>query len=138
MEEVKMISVEKLKLNPYRDSRSEFALQDLANSIRTRGIVNPLVVLPNGIVLDGSDRLRVARKIGMKEVPCIVRNLTFEQVKEFSIMHSKKHVATEPKDYQTALKRLLEKNPDITIEELACKINQTPEWVREKLNAKFE
>src|SRR3990167_5001696 len=66
--------------NPGRDARmsheiSEF--DDLYVSIRENGILQPLLVRPKGDryeVIAGNRRLQVARKLGLSEVPCMVRD----------------------------------------------------------------
>jgi hypothetical protein len=48
----------------------------LLEDIRARGIVTYLEILEDGTVLDGRNRLRAARELGLEQVPCLVINLT--------------------------------------------------------------
>jgi len=83
---ITMCPVDWLRVSPeYRDvlpghsGGQEGVLEELYESIKKEGIRDPLVVLaqppggPNGaIVLDGHTRLRIAKDLGIKEVPCIL------------------------------------------------------------------
>ncbi|SFE00829.1 ParB-like nuclease domain-containing protein [Thermoanaerobacter thermohydrosulfuricus] len=78
---MKMISVNLLKEHPrnkeFFDDIQGQAWQDFLESIRTSGIITPLVVTKNEdetyTVISGSQRLRAAKELGIEEVPCEVR-----------------------------------------------------------------
>ncbi|MDP9750406.1 ParB-like chromosome segregation protein Spo0J [Thermoanaerobacter pentosaceus] len=78
---MKMIKINLLKEHP---KNSEFfddiqgqAWQDFLESIKTSGIITPLIVTKNDdetyTVISGSQRLRAAKELGIEEVPCEVR-----------------------------------------------------------------
>lgn len=74
---VQMVRPERIRLNPARPRKvlDSAALQELAESIRQHGILQPLTVrrLPDGLELvAGERRLRAAKLAGLKEVPCIM------------------------------------------------------------------
>ena len=61
-------------------------LEALAASIKEHGIIQPLIVNKEGntyYIIAGERRWRAARKVGIKELPCIVKELTDE---DFSLM----------------------------------------------------
>jgi len=66
--------VDKAKLKPDKNQpRKTFNLDDLIPSIQERGIMTPLIIAPNNLILDGERRWRAANKIReIKEVPCVV------------------------------------------------------------------
>ncbi|MDO8511983.1 MAG: ParB/RepB/Spo0J family partition protein [bacterium] len=74
---VMMVGVEKIDRNP-EQPRQDFAeadLQDLAQSIREHGILQPLLVTKTGdrfTLIAGERRLRAAKRADLKEVPCLV------------------------------------------------------------------
>ena len=75
-----------IKYNP----RTEFeGINELSKSIKRLGILQPLTVAKNGngkyILLDGERRFMACRKIGLKEVPVIERDLDEDQQKEVPI-----------------------------------------------------
>src|SRR5437899_2219975 len=70
-------------LNP-RDELHSAGLEELADSIRAQGVLQPLLVTPGGEVVAGHRRLAAARLAGLNEVPVIVRDL--DQVQQQEIM----------------------------------------------------
>ena len=78
---MKMINVSLLKEHPrnkeFFDDIQGQAWQDFLESIRTSGIITPLIVTRNEdetyTVISGSQRLRTAKELGIEEVPCEVR-----------------------------------------------------------------
>jgi ParB family chromosome partitioning protein len=80
----KMVATGRIQPNP-RQPRKQFdsaALEELAASIRERGIMQPLVVRPSGdgyAIAMGERRFRAALLVGLDEVPVIVRDVGDEQ-----------------------------------------------------------
>ncbi len=73
MMQIKRIAIEKLRSNGYNpDSRiTDDALHDLEASIKRVGIVQPLLALPDGQLVDGHRRLECAKRLGLTDVPVI-------------------------------------------------------------------
>lgn len=87
-EKVVDIRVEKIKANPWqpRTNFSKDKLDDLVNSIREHGIIQPLILtkIQEGYELvAGERRLKAAKILGMFKVPAIVRNI--EEVKKLEL-----------------------------------------------------
>lgn len=83
---------------PYEKNprRNDEAVQYVAESIRHFGFKVPIVVDKNNVVVAGHTRLKAAKKLGLKEVPCIVADdLTEEQVKAFRLADNKVSEAAE-------------------------------------------
>ena len=83
-EGVAYIPVSDIKPNSAQPRKifSEEALEELANSIKENGLIQPIIVRPakKGYELvAGERRWRAARKAGLKEIPAIVRNLDERQ-----------------------------------------------------------
>lgn len=78
---MKMININLLKEHPrnkeFFDDIQGQAWQDFLESVRTSGIITPLIVTRNEdetyTVISGSQRLRAAKELGIEEVPCEVR-----------------------------------------------------------------
>jgi len=89
------IPIEKIKagaLNP-RQSFSSSELEDLANSIRERGLVQPLVVrpTPDGAefeIVAGERRWRAAQMAGLHRLPAIIRALSDQEALELAIIEN--------------------------------------------------
>jgi ParB family chromosome partitioning protein len=83
--EVRMIPVDAIVPNPHQPRRefSEEGLNDLAASIRTRGVLQPVLVRPLGDekyeLVAGERRLRASKKAGLTEIPTLVREMTDQE-----------------------------------------------------------
>lgn len=85
MQEVYLIPLEKIQANPHqpRKSFNEDMLEDLMNSIKQNGILQPIVVSKlldpkNGVefqIIAGERRFRASKRAQLKEIPAIVRAL---------------------------------------------------------------
>lgn len=81
------------ELTPYDKNAKKHDAKQVANvarSIQEMGWKQPLVVDAQGVVIVGHCRLLAAKKLGLKEVPCVVADdLTPEQVKRYRILDNK-------------------------------------------------
>ena len=71
-------TLQESKLNP-RKTFPKAGLEELAASLRTVGILQPLTVRPNGAGFEigaGHRRYRAAKLAGLTEVPCVVKALS--------------------------------------------------------------
>jgi len=78
-------------LNPRKDFREE-DLAELAESIRTKGLVQPIIVRPSSEggyeIVAGERRWRAAQRAGLHMVPVIARDLTDKEVLELAIIEN--------------------------------------------------
>ena len=89
------LPIDKIKpgpLNP-RQSFSPGELEELANSIREKGLVQPLVVRPmeDGIhyeIVAGERRWRAAQMAGLHRLPTVIRSLTDQEALELAIIEN--------------------------------------------------
>ena len=83
--EVRMISIEAITPNPHqpRHEFSEEALGDLSASIKTRGVLQPVLVRPLGgkkfELVAGERRLRASKLAGLDEIPTLIREMTDQE-----------------------------------------------------------
>ncbi len=94
--EQRMVSISQVKgsaLNPRKDFRED-ELAELADSIRTKGLVQPIIVRPDPKahgdfeIVAGERRWRAALKAGLHSVTVIVRELTDKEVVELAIIEN--------------------------------------------------
>lgn len=79
-----------LKLNSRNPRKNDEAVDTVAKSIQEFGFKNPLIIDSTGTVWCGNTRLKAARKLGIKEVPCIIADdLTEEQIRKLAIIDNK-------------------------------------------------
>jgi ParB family chromosome partitioning protein len=88
------IKIEFIEANPFqpRDNFDEEALNELADSIRQQGIIQPLTVRKLGYdkyqLISGERRLRAAKLAGMEEVPTYIRVANDEQMLEMALVEN--------------------------------------------------
>ena len=87
-----IINIKLSDLKPYeRNPRNnKEAVDYVANSIREFGFKNPIIVDKNNVIVAGHTRYLACKKLGIKEVPCIIADdLTDEQIKAFRLADNK-------------------------------------------------
>lgn len=124
-----------LKINPSRiavnpqQPRTHFAdiaLNDLAESIREHGIIQPLIVTRKGDgfeLIAGERRLRSAKLIGLKEVPVIVREEQEQKKLEIALIENLQRENLNPLETARAYQKLIDEF-NITQEEAAHKVGK--------------
>lgn len=110
-ERIHTIAVEDIAPNPEQPRKhfDEEALAELTHSIKTHGIVQPLVVTKKGKtfrLVAGERRLRAAKKAGFKEVPAIVRSMKELEELEVSIIENVQRVDLSPLEQALSIERL--------------------------------
>lgn len=93
--EQRLVPIDQLRggsLNPRRDFR-EAELAELAESIRSKGLVQPILVRPDPVgagyeIVAGERRWRASQKAGLHAVPVIVRELGDKEVLELAIIEN--------------------------------------------------
>jgi ParB family transcriptional regulator, chromosome partitioning protein len=126
----KEIPVDLIKPNPYQP-RKEFnseKLEELANSIRVHGILQPLVVIPepDGTyqLIVGERRLRASRLAGLSKVPVIVRDALEEQKKlELALIENIQRHNLDPVEEAMAYQQMIDKY-HLTQDEVAKKVGK--------------
>ena len=87
-----IIKIKTEDLIPYVNNprNNENAVDKVASSIAEFGFKNPIFIDKNNVVVNGHTRLLASKKLGLKEVPCIViDDLTDTQIKAFRIADNK-------------------------------------------------
>lgn len=79
-------------LIPYDNNprRNDAAVDKVANSIRAFGFKNPIIIDEHNVIICGHKRHKAAKKLGLKEVPCVVASgLTDEEIRAYCIADNK-------------------------------------------------
>lgn len=106
----------KLKINQIEPNREqprknfdEEALQELSESIRQFGILQPLIVQEREdyyVIIAGERRWRAAKLAGLKEVPVIIRKMSEQEIVEISLIENIQRENLNPIEEAAAYKRL--------------------------------
>lgn len=116
---------------PREDMRTE-TLDDLANSIKAQGVVQPIVVrpLPGGTgetryeIIAGERRWRAAQIAGLDEIPAVIRNVPDEAAVAMSLIENIQRENLNPLEEARALHRLIAEF-DMTHEQAAQSVGRS-------------
>ena len=106
---VKITQVEPNREQP-RKNFDEDALQELADSIKQFGLLQPILVQDRKThyeIIAGERRWRAAKLAGLKEVPVIIRDYTDQEIVEISLIENIQREDLNPIEEAQAYKRLL-------------------------------
>lgn len=107
---VKIGSVEPNRAQPRKNFDAE-ALNELAESIRIHGIIQPILVVKKGSryqIVAGERRWRAAKIAGLKEVPVILRDYSEETLTEVALIENIQRKDLNPIEEAEAYRRLIE------------------------------
>ena len=112
-DDVLQLPLEQLEHNPYQTrtaALNEIALQELAASIKSVGVLQPIVVRTNGVgryqVIAGERRWQAAHMAGLNAIPAIVRHVSNEQAMEMTIIENLQREDLNPIEQARAYDRL--------------------------------
>ena len=103
-------SIEPNNTQPRKDF-DEDSLQELANSIKQHGIIQPLIVQKKEEhyeIIAGERRWRAARLAGEKQVPVIIKEYTDQEVLEIALIENLQREDLNPIEEANAYQRLIE------------------------------
>ena len=106
---VKITMVEPNREQP-RKNFDQDALEELADSIKQYGLIQPIVVQDRKTyyeIIAGERRWRAAKIAGLKEVPVIIKNYTEQEIVEISLIENIQRENLNPIEEAMAYKRLL-------------------------------
>lgn len=106
---VKITKIEPNREQP-RKSFDEDALQELADSIKQFGLLQPILVQDRKDhyeIIAGERRWRASKLAGLKEVPVIIRNYTEQEIVEIALIENIQREDLNPIEEAQAYKRLL-------------------------------
>ena len=108
VEQISLANIVPSPLQPRREFQRE-ALEELVDSIRQRGIIQPLIVRPVNSrfeLIAGERRWRAAKEVGLTEAPAIVRQATDLEVLELSLIENLQRADLNPIEEAQAYARL--------------------------------
>ncbi|MCF6331074.1 MAG: ParB/RepB/Spo0J family partition protein [Sulfurimonas sp.] len=120
------LDLKKIRPNPYqpRKSFNDESLQELSESIKNDGLLQPIVVtedLDGYVLIAGERRFRASRLAKLKTIRAIVQNSDEQRMRKFALIENIQREELNSIELANAYGELL-KLHDITQEELACKV----------------
>ncbi len=125
---IQEIDIDSIKVNPFqpRTQIDEEGLEDLANSIRVHGVLQPLLVrkMEEGFeLIAGERRWRAAKRAGLSTVPVIVEEVEEESKLEIALVENLQREDLPPLDLARGIKKLME-DFNLTQEEVAERVGK--------------
>lgn len=123
---VKITKVEPNREQP-RKNFDEDALQELADSIKQFGLLQPILVQDRQSyyeIIAGERRWRAAKLAGLKEVPVIIKSFTEQEIVEISLIENIQREDLNPIEEALAYKRLLTEF-SLTQDEVAERVSKS-------------
>lgn len=110
IEKIKIIDIEPNKNQPRRKFDSE-AIEELAESIKIYGVIQPIIVnKKDGYyeIVAGERRWRASKKAGLTEIPCIIRNDDERKSKEIALIENIQREDLNPIEKAKGFKQLID------------------------------
>lgn len=132
-EQTYQLEIELLQPNPLqpRGLISPESLAELAESIRTHGVLEPLVVAktPAGYqIIAGERRWRAARLVGLVQVPVIIRETSPQGMLEMAIVENVQRIDLNPLERAQAYRRLMDEF-NLTNGEISIRVSKSPSYI---------
>ncbi len=113
-EEIVYVQSGQIKPNPFqpREDFDQQSIEELAQSIKEKGVIQPLLVRRKGDnyeLIAGERRLRAANSLGLKEIPIIVRDVTDQDSLELALIENIQREGLNPIEEAHAYQHLLDK-----------------------------
>ena len=132
-EQIYELEIDLIQPNPLqpRGLISPDSLSELADSVRTHGILEPLVIAktPAGYqIIAGERRWRASKLVGLPKVPVIIRETSPQGMLEMAIVENVQRVDLNPLERAQAYTRLMEEF-NLTNAEIAERVSKSPSYI---------
>jgi ParB family chromosome partitioning protein len=134
----RMLPIEKVRPNPDQPRKTIGDIRELAESVREKGVLEPLLVRYSAredlyYIISGERRYHASREVGLREVPCIEKTADDAETLEISLIENLQRKDLTPFEEADGLARLAEQF-EYTHEEIARKIGKSRTSVTELLS----
>ena len=131
------VSVESIKGNPDQPRKSfdEGSLNELASSIREKGIIQPIIVekSPEGyLIIAGERRFRAAKIAGLETIPVIIKDFSDNEKLEIALIENIQREDLNPIEEASAYRELMDKG-NLNQENVALKVGKNRSTVANSL-----
>lgn len=124
-------------------NRNTEAYLELVDSIKTEGVLNPIVVRPlkdpeTGeqfyALIDGLHRYTASMDAGKPSIPANIKSMEDAQVLVTQIITNIHKIETKPVEYSKQLQKILAQDPLLTAAQLAGKLGKSITWLGDRLS----
>ncbi len=135
--DIKEIPIKEIRSNPYqpRKTFNKESLNELANSIKEYGIVQPIIVkksIKGYELIAGERRTKASLIAGLETIPAIIKDLTDQEMMEIALVENIEREDLNPIDEAKAYENII-KISNMTQEEFATKFGKSRSYVTNML-----
>jgi ParB family chromosome partitioning protein len=137
IQEISLDRIKPSKANPRR-CLDEAALSELAENIKTHGVLQPILIRPmnsNGYeIVCGERRWKASKTAGKETIPARIVNLTDGEALELAVIENLQRENVHELDEALGYKALIKQNPELyTVENIAVKVGRSVSYVYQRL-----
>jgi ParB family chromosome partitioning protein len=134
----RMISIDRLEVNPDQPRQMVGDLAELIASITEKGVLEPILVRQNRendkfMIISGERRYRASLAVGLKEIPCIEKDVDDAEVAEIALIENLQRKDLTAFEEAEGLQSLIDRF-DYTHEQIAQRISKARSSVTETLS----
>jgi ParB family chromosome partitioning protein len=123
------LTISQLRVNPYQPRKQfdENSIDELAQSIREHGVIQPIIVrrtIKDYEIIAGERRFRASQKCNLETIPAVVKNFTDRQVMEIALIENLQREDLNALEIAFAYQKLIDEF-QLTQEELAHKVGKS-------------
>src|SRR2546427_7786846 len=137
VQEIGLDKIKPSKANPRRRT-DDSALAELAASIKTHGVLQPILVRPakagGYLIVCGERRWRASKTAGKDSIPARIVNLTDVEALEIAVIENVQREDVHELDEALGYKALMKQDAALyTVETLAAKVGRSPSYIYQRL-----
>lgn len=122
------VPLAEIRPNPYQPRRafSEEKMEELAASIRTRGILSPVILrrwMDGYELVAGERRWRAAKEAGLSTIPALIKDVSSDEILEIALIENLQREDLNPLEEAEAYQRLIQDH-GLTQEEIARRVGR--------------
>lgn len=127
--DLRYIKLAEIKPDPDQPRRSfdEIALDELSESIKAHGVLQPIVVAPKSggyVIVAGERRFRASQRAGLEKIPALVRTLSGQHKLELSLIENLQRSDLNPLETATAYLKLRDQF-NLTLDDIGQRMGKT-------------
>lgn len=135
--EIKQINLSEIRSNPYqpRTYFNEEALNELAESIKIHGVVEPIIVkksIKGYELVAGERRTKASRIAGLETIPAVVKDFTDQEMMDIAILENIQREDLSPLELAEGFKKYIE-TTGMSQEEVAKKFGKSRSYITNAL-----
>ncbi|MDF2939761.1 MAG: chromosome partitioning protein ParB [Gammaproteobacteria bacterium] len=131
------LPIERLEADPNQPRKSFRNIEGLAESIKFKGIIQPIIVRPRNqdgkyIIIAGERRFHAAKMAGLSTLPCIIRDEEDANILILQLLENDQRDNVSPFEEAAALSKLVE-NMGVSKAQAAAELGRDPAWISIRL-----